>query len=272
MTQGGSGVQPADEAETRPRMRKGERRQQILLELKLRPHLRISELAHRFGVSTETVRRDFEALSADGLLARAHGGGSAPTPGSYPGFDERSRRHLEARERIGACAAALVRPGEAVMIDAGSTTLQMARWLALGDTPCTVLTNSLPLAMTAGASGLVRVILCPGDYDASESAVVGPDAVEFLERHNADRCFIGASGLTEEGVSETVRGFAAIKRAMLRRAANAHLLIERSKMGSQGLARVAGLDRITSVIVNAAPEPPLACALDRAGTTVMVTS
>ena len=112
----------------RPRLRKRDRRSQILLELKLRPHLRISELAERFGVSSETVRRDFEALSADGLLSRAHGGGSAPGRGHYPGLDERSRDRLEERERIGRLAATLVQPGDAVMIDAGSTTLQLARF------------------------------------------------------------------------------------------------------------------------------------------------
>lgn len=56
------------------RVKKSDRRQQILLELKLRPHVRINELAQRFNVSTETVRRDFDALSNDGLIARAHGG------------------------------------------------------------------------------------------------------------------------------------------------------------------------------------------------------
>ena len=264
---------PVQEAEpvARPRLRKRDRRSQILLELKLRPHLRISELAERFGVSSETVRRDFEALSADGLLSRAHGGGSAPGRGHYPGLDERSRDRLEERERIGRLAATLVQPGDAVMIDAGSTTLQLARFLAFNATPCTVLTNSLPLAMTMGQSDAANVILCPGDYLASESAVVGPDAVDFLDRHNVDRCFIGASGLSANGASETVRGFAAIKRAMLRRSAMSHLLIDSGKFDARGLARVGGLDRLSCVVTDTAPGPALGRALNMAGVTVMVT-
>ncbi|MFV0514460.1 MAG: DeoR/GlpR family DNA-binding transcription regulator [Jhaorihella sp.] len=264
---------PVQEAEpdARPRLRKRDRRSQILLELKLRPHLRISELAERFGVSTETVRRDFEALSADGLLNRAHGGGSAPGRGHYPGLDERSRDRLSERERIGRLAATLVEPGDAVMIDAGSTTLQLARFLAFNATSCTVLTNSLPVAMTMGQSDAAGVMLCPGDYLASESAVVGADAVEFIERHSVDRCFIGASGLSGDGASETVRGFAAIKRAMLRRSALVHLLIDSGKIGARGFARVGGLDRLSSVVTDAAPGGALGRALENAGVAVMVT-
>lgn len=242
--------------EERPRLRKSERREQILLELRLRPHIRINELADRFGVSGETVRRDFEALSNDGLLNRAHGGASAPSLGHYPGLDERSGARVEERERIGRYAAALVSPGETVMVDSGSTTLQFARFLAYNGTPCTVITNSLPVAMTLG-HGSARVILCPGDYLASESAAVGTDAVEFLERHNADRCMIGASGLTDDGPSESVRGFAAIKRAMIRRSATSHLLIDSEKFGRRGLARVGSLDEIDSIVVDRAPQGEL---------------
>lgn len=83
------------------RLKKSDRRRQILLELKLRPHVRISELARRFNVSTETVRRDVDALSDDGLISRAHGGASAPAQGHYPGLDERTNTHVEERERIG---------------------------------------------------------------------------------------------------------------------------------------------------------------------------
>ena len=105
------------------RFKKSERRRQILLELKLRPHVRISDLAARFNVSTETVRRDFDALSREGLIARAHGGASAPMQGHYPSLDERESARVEERERIGRRAAELVLEGETVMIDSGSTTI-----------------------------------------------------------------------------------------------------------------------------------------------------
>ena len=256
--------------DTRSRLRKRDRHTQILLELKLRPHIRISEIAEMFGVSTETVRRDFDKLSQDGLISRAHGGASAPTHRQYPDLDERNRARLEERERIGRRAADLVEPGDTVMINSGSTTLQVAQFLAYAGTACTVLTNSLPIAMTIGQSAAADVILCPGDFLASEAAVVGTDAIEFLDRHRADRCFIGASGLSVDGVAETVRGFAAIKRAMLRRCERAHLVIDGFKLGRSGLAHVGNLDGFTSVVLDRAPDEAMRIALDRAGTEVLI--
>lgn len=252
------------------RLRKAERRAQILLELKLHPHVRVSELAERFCVSTETVRRDFQALSAEGLLARAHGGGSAPMRGRHPGLDERSRRETLERERIGRAAAALVQPGDTVMIDAGSTTMQMARFLAFQGTPCTVLTNSLPIAMTLGQNEAAEVILCPGDYLASESAVIGPETVAFIEEHNVDHCFIGATALDGDGVTETARGFAAVKRAMIGRSRRAHLLLVHGKLGKRGFNRVCGLKRLATLIVDSPPDGELGRALEQAGVEVTV--
>lgn len=246
---------------THGKLNKRDRRRQILLELRLHPHVRITDLAERFSVSAETIRRDFATLSEDGLLNRAHGGATAPSQGQYPSFEERSTARIEEREKIGRAAAQLVRPGDTIMIDSGSTTLQLARFLAFANTPCTVVTNSLPVAMTLGRGDAADVILCPGDYLASEAAVVGTDAIEFLERHSVDRCLIGASGLSETGPSETVRGFAAIKRAMLRQSAKSHLLIDCQKFGRKGLARVGTMSDIASVVVDKAPTGELAMAL-----------
>lgn len=251
------------------RVKKSERRQQILLELKLRPHVRISELAQRFKVSTETVRRDFDALSNDGLIARAHGGASAPANGHYPSLDERTSTHIEERERIGLAAAGLFQDGETVMVDSGSTTIEMARALALIGTQCTVITNSIPVAMTLG-HGAVEVLLCPGEYLATESATIGSETLEFLSRFNVDRCMIGSSGFSAEGPSETVRGFAAIKRMMLTRAAKRHLLIDSGKFGRRGLAQVSELAGLDSIVTDTKPTGELLNAINGAEVDILV--
>lgn len=257
-----------DEQNVRPR--KKERRQQILLELKLRPHVRVAELADRFGVSTETVRRDMDALSGDGLIKRAHGGASAPSPAFYPGLDERNRHRLKERERIGRRACHLISAGDTVMIDSGSTTLQLARFLAFEGTPCTVITNSLAVAMTLGESKTVDVVLCPGEYLPRESAVVGTETVEFLQRFNANRCLIGASGLWSGGPSEDVRGFAAVKRAMLKCSEERHLLIDSGKFGHRGRSQVSDLSALSSIVVDTEPDSALFDALTRANVEMLV--
>ncbi|TNF21406.1 MAG: DeoR/GlpR transcriptional regulator [Rhodobacteraceae bacterium] len=251
------------------RLKKSDRRRQILLELKLRPHVRISDLARSFHVSTETVRRDFDALAEDGLIARAHGGASAPAQGHYPSLDERTAARMAERERIGSRAAQLVAEGETVMIDSGATTIQLARALAFRGIRCTVITNSIPVAMTIG-HGAPEVVLCPGEYLAAESAVIGTETLEFLSRFNVDRCMIGASGLSPEGPSETVRGFAAVKRMMLSRAAQRHLLIDSEKFGRKGLARVGDIADLDSIVVETPPEGALLAALEDAEVHILV--
>lgn len=258
------------EETTRPRLKKAERRRMILLELKLRPHVRIAELAERFGVSGETVRRDVDELSEAGLINRAHGGVSAKEQGHYPDYDERSGARLEERERIGRRASQLIQPGDTLMIDSGSTTQQLARFISFEEIRCTVVTNSLPVAMTLGQSIAAEVILCPGDYLPSEAAVVGVDTVEYLAAHKVDRCLIGASGLTADGVGEAIRGFASVKRAMLRQSREKHLLIDGEKFGKPGLSNVSALSELTSVVVDRTPDPDLNAALTGAEVEVIV--
>ncbi|WP_373050627.1 DeoR/GlpR family DNA-binding transcription regulator [Thalassovita aquimarina] len=252
------------------RLRKSERREQILLELRLAPHVRISELAEQFGVTTETIRRDVEDMSREGLLSRAHGGASAAPVGAMQNFDERSRDRVEERSRIGRHAAAMVRPGEVIFIDAGATTLQLARFLAFNGTPVTAITNSLQVAMALGQSSATRVIMCPGDYLPAESAVTGTDAIEFIGRHNADQTFIGASGISERGVSEAVPGFAAVKRAMMRQSPQTHLLIDGNKFGQDCLDIIERPAAFRTVIADRAPEKALKQALVGAGVTISV--
>ncbi|GAB4385132.1 DeoR/GlpR family DNA-binding transcription regulator [Albidovulum sp.] len=264
-----TGAQTGSRVAGRGRTRKADRRRQILSELKLRPHLRISQLARRFNVSTETVRRDIDALADEGLVARDHGGATAPVQGRYPGFEERNRARIEERERIGIRAAELIRDGETVMIDSGSTTVQLARALVARGTQCTVLTNSIAIALTIG-HGAPDVLLCPGTYLPEEAAVIGTETLEYLNRFNVDHCMIGASGLSADGPSETVQGFAAVKRVMLGRARQRHLLIDSQKFGRKGLARVGELADLDTVVVDRRPAGDLLAALRAANVAILV--
>jgi DeoR/GlpR family transcriptional regulator of sugar metabolism len=243
------------------RLRKSERRDRILLELELHPHVRTSELAGQFGVSTETVRRDVEALSQEGLISRAYGGAAAAPMGVQPPFGERERARIEERARIGRYAASLVRPGEVLMIDAGSTTNQLARSLAVTGRDLTVLTNSIPVATALGQNAAIQVILCPGDFLAQEAAVYGPETIEFIGRHNANRAFIGSGGLTCNGITDVNRAAAAIKRRMIRQSGETCLLVDHSKFDVHLVSTVEPLSSLNTVITDAPPTGALAEAL-----------
>ncbi|PZX13607.1 DeoR family transcriptional regulator [Palleronia aestuarii] len=234
------------------RLGKAERRRQILLALRMSPHVRVTELAARFGVTTETVRRDMDALGAEGLLTRAHGGASAPVPG-HRDMHERRLERVTIREQLGRFAASFVSDGDTIMIDAGTTTMEFARALSLAERRVTAITNSLQVAMVLGQSRAARIRLAPGTYMPEEAAIVGTEACEYLSGYNVDACYLGGAGLGEKGVTEIVEGFDAIKRTMMRQSAECRFLIDSSKFGRTFLSRVAECSEIGTLITDAPP-------------------
>ncbi|EYD70454.1 DeoR/GlpR family DNA-binding transcription regulator [Limimaricola hongkongensis] len=255
-------------SEARPA--KAERQAQILMELKLRPHVRIADLAARFSVTPETIRRDLGALDGRGQIRRAYGGATAPFPDTRHGLEARQGTRVEERARIGRAAAALVTPGETLMIDAGATTIEFARYLAIAATPVTVITNCLQVAQLLGGVPGGQVMLCGGRLLAGEGALVGAEAVEALGRYRVDACYLGASAIDEASVSEAVQGFDAVKRAMLAAAARRVVLIDSTKQGRRDFAQVAPLSKIDLVVTDRAPEAGLARSLAAQGVALRV--
>lgn len=251
---------------------KAQRHRRILAALATDPTVRISSLAADFGVSAETVRRDIEELSRQGALRRTYGGASVVHAGRQPELSSRERMAVAERARIGAAAAAMVEPGDVVMLDAGSTTSHFARALAARGIAATVLTNNLNAAadLAAAAQGGLRVVLCPGEVSAAERGVYGSETEAFLRRFNADLAVIGASGLTEEGPCEAISRAAWVKRAMLARAPRRMLLADSGKFGRGLLECVCPLAELTELVTEAAPPQGLAMALGRAGTRVVL--
>lgn len=254
------------------RLKKAERRHQILLELRLKPHVRVSELAAQFGVTTETVRRDMDDLSGEGLLTRAHGGASASLPGQHRSMKERRLERVLERQRLARFAATLVADGDTIMIDAGTTTLEFARALAFSGRRVTAITNGLHVAMMLAQNPAANVRLAPGRYLRDESAVIGTETCDYLASYNVDACFIGAAGLSETGVTEAVEGFPAIKRTMMRQSLRCCFLIDSGKFGQTHLSRVAGFDEIDTLVTDALPGPVLAKGLSAAQARVLVSS
>jgi len=246
--------------------RKALRQQQIVAELATSPIVRISRLAERFGVSTETARRDIEELSRRGIIDRTYGGAATRYIGFQPAVSERDREAVAERRRIAEAAVLLVKPGNVLMIDSGSTTTQFARAVAAASIgPLTVLTNSLAVATTLVDIDAIRVILCPGDLNGRERGVYGADAVEFLRRYYADLAFIGASGLTEDGPTDVESRACSIKRAMVDRAGRTLLLADSSKFGQRHLEVVCPLSRLSGIVTDAAPRKKLAEVIARRG-------
>lgn len=248
---------------------KQQRQEQILNEVRVNAAVRIADLAERFGTSTETIRRDLDLLGRQGLLNRTYGGGTPPVA-FEANMRDRHRLMAKQRWRIAEAAAALVEPGEAIMIDAGSTTLHLALALASLNRPIVAVTNGLAIADALGKSPQIRVIVCPGELNAPQSGMVGPETHQFLSRLNANRAFIGASGLTPEGPTEAESSMAWVKRAMIERARVATLLIDHSKFNINMLEIVCPIEALHEVFTDEQPDAALSEAIQQAGTTLTV--
>lgn len=250
------------------RLGKKERQQRILQELQVHPHVRVATLAERFDVATETIRRDLDALSSDGLLKREFGGASARPMGHQPDFAQRQLSAVAGFERIGMMAADMVRSGDVAMIDAGSTVAQIAPFLAARRTklPRTFLTNCY-----AVVQGMVKladhddVVMCPGQYDRRENAVYGTDTVEYLRRFHANIAFIGASGVSRHGFSDVNRRAVAVKRVMMERSDETWLMVDHTKFDQRYLENVAPLEDLTGIITDREPDREISSLLERAG-------
>ena len=239
------------------RLRKQERQARILAELKTAPAIRVSSIALKFAVSDETIRRDLDELSEGGRLNRTYGGASVAPMGVELSLNERYHIRVEERTTIAQHAMKLVTPGEVLMVDAGSTTTHFANQLAAAFSELTVITNSVAAATTLASSPSIRVILCPGDYDAREGGVFGPETNAFLQRFMANKCFIGASGLTSNGPTEVNSGSAWVKRTMVAQSRRRVLLVDKSKYELPMLELVCPLGDLDDIVVDDAPSKAL---------------
>jgi DeoR/GlpR family transcriptional regulator of sugar metabolism len=242
-----------------------ERRERILRDLKLHAAIRVSHLAKSLGVTTETIRRDLDALGESGIINRTYGGAALPPGQREPAVHERERTQVEERSRIGAHTASLIPAGSVLMIDAGSTTLHFARHLASHAQRLTAITNCVGVATTLGVNGSIRVVLCPGDYMGQEGGVFGTHTADFIRRFNADVAVIGASGIDAQGVTEALSEAVGVKQAMLDMARRRILLVDSGKFEKSHLERVGPLDTLTDIVTERAPRGPLAQAIREAG-------
>jgi DeoR/GlpR family transcriptional regulator of sugar metabolism len=254
----------------RQRLGQQERQAQLLALLRREGTVRIATLAKVFDVTTETARRDLDELAAAGALKRTYGGGASRSLIDEPGIGVRSRARASERGLIAGAAARMVEPGDALMIDCGSTTSAFANVLAARNLHLTVVTNCLPVAHALSTNAHCRVILCPGDYVSREAGTFGVDTVEFIAKFKADKVFIGAGGVGPDGVTDADSRGCSIKRAMMQRADRTVLLLDSSKFDLMHFERICALADIDTLVSEAAPPKKLAASLKGAGVQVSV--
>jgi DeoR/GlpR family transcriptional regulator of sugar metabolism len=222
------------------------RKQLILDTLRRDGQVVAKALATQLAVSEDTVRRDLRELSREGVLQRVHGG-ALPASTALADFGARETVSTAEKLAIGRAAAALIRPGQVVFIDGGTTAVQLARSLDL-NLEATVLTHS-PSVAVALVHSAVEVILIGGRLFKHSLVSVGASAMEAIARVRADSYFMGVTGIhPAAGLSTGDAEEAAIKRAMMAASAETVVLASSEKVGAASPYVIAEAAQATIVL------------------------
>nr|WP_236060776.1 DeoR/GlpR family DNA-binding transcription regulator [Actinacidiphila acididurans] len=229
----------------------------------------VQDLAELTGTSEMTIRRDLDALAAQGVLERVRGGArTLLLRGEEPPFALRAQDAVEAKARIAAEVASLIADGEAVLLDSGTTCLEVAR--LLHHRPVTVMALSLQAIHALSATPGSATLMVPGGRPrAAEGALTGPLTLASLAAVRFDTAVIGCCGLSAaEGLTAYDLDDAAVKKAAITSARRVILATDGSKLGRTAYAYVGPAALLHTVITDtAAPADELA-ALENAGTVV----
>ena len=247
-----------------------QRREAILTEIRTACAVSAEALARRFAVSVETVRRDLRTLQHQGLLERVYGGATRSCGRSSEGsFATRSTRNVARKRVIAELAANLVQPEETIIIDVGTTALEVARALPPSFRG-RVLTNSIPVAMELSGRDGIELLVSGGQVRAGDGACSGAHAEAFFDEFYADRAFLGSGGLhPDAGLTDYYPSEVVVRRTIIAHTAATYVLADSSKLGVIAVHRVCPLDRLTAIITDEEENSAALDALDAAGVTLL---
>jgi DeoR/GlpR family transcriptional regulator of sugar metabolism len=232
----------------------------------------IEELVEQLGVSGMTVRRDLTALAAEGKVIRTHGGAASAERVSFEfEFLNRVRKNQAAKEAIAAAAAGLIQDGQSVMLDSGTTTLELAKRLR-GKRNLTVITTSLPIAAQLQFDRQIEVLLLGGYLRASSPDLSGALTEANLENLRADAAFLGADGIDSKGnVYQDSPELARMLTKMASSAKRVYVVADGSKLGQTALWRFGRLRDWTALLTDSGADRGQIASLKKAGVNVIKT-
>jgi len=249
-----------------------ERRHSLLEILRSQPGLRVPEIARALQVSEGTVRNDLNVLEADGRLTRYHGGAILSEQVSFQNtsFASRHQKHAVEKMRIAQSAAAMVKDGDSILLDASTT----AYYFAMAIKECQrlrVVTNGLDVARLLAQNPTNSVILIGGVLSQDGSSVTGLFSEQIIQEIRIQKAFVSCSGFTiERGMTEVHLEEAQLKRKAIESAAQVIALVNSSKFGNEDLTSFARPEQITCLFTDSGITPQWLENLNRAGICVKV--
>ncbi|MBU2532182.1 MAG: DeoR/GlpR family DNA-binding transcription regulator [Alphaproteobacteria bacterium] len=227
------------------------RRRRILEWIEEEGSVRVRDLAAAFEVSEVTIRQDLERIESEGHITREHGGAylnsiAVQTTNLTPFHQD----NMDKKRRIGELAASLVNDGETLILDAGSTTSELARRLT-GKQNLTIITNALNIAIILGGVPSFTVHLPGGQFKVPTLSVSGEKSVEFFRSIFAGKLFLATAGVSlSAGLTYPSFADLHLKEAMIRAAAHVYLVADSTKINKSSFTRLGTLELIHSFITD----------------------
>jgi DeoR/GlpR family transcriptional regulator of sugar metabolism len=234
------------------------RRKKLLEILRRDGQVRVSQLSETLGATVVTIRSDLDALEEDGYLERTQGGAIQTMKNYYNlEFQRRKQEHMENKKTIAAAAASLVRDGDTLFINSGTTTYFTAVELKQRKN-LNVVTNSISVAIELGGLPTFRVILLGGDISAQYSFTYGDDVKEQISRYRANWAILSVDGVTPgAGITTYHAEESVIDRIMMERATTPIIVADSSKIGRESFSRISVLGSGTVLITDRGVDPSL---------------
>ncbi|MEX0779968.1 MAG: DeoR/GlpR family DNA-binding transcription regulator [Balneolales bacterium] len=228
-----------------------ERHNATLKLLRAKGQVSVEELSKELEVSEVTTRKDLEYLGKHNFLVRIHGGAMQ---NGYLVYDqpveEKGKLYSKEKSAIGKAAANLIEHGDSIIMDAGTTVVQVA--LQINKRDLTILTSGINVAMSLLRLKDVDLIMLGGMVRANSACVVGPYAEQIVQEHSCRKYFLGVDGFDlERGLSTTNTLEAHLNRVMINSSQQTIVVTDSSKFGRRGLSRICGIESINMVVTDA---------------------
>jgi DeoR family transcriptional regulator, fructose operon transcriptional repressor len=230
----------------------------------------VGELCDYFSVSSATIRNDLRDLEQTGRVLRAHGGAMVRTK---TGFELDSREKIvhnsAEKQKIAAAALNLVEDGDTIILDTGTTTIELAK-LMDQRSDITVITNDLLIALVLEEHESVNTIVLGGTLRSNFHCTIGAEGASLLSRLSVDKAFMAANSFSiEKGATTPDLGHAETKASMIARAGKVILLADSSKFGRNSFAQFASVEQIDMIVTDSAGSK-LLTELEQTGIEVVV--
>lgn len=228
-----------------------ERKEKILEYVRENRKATVQELCDSCSVSSATIRNDLRELEGSGLLVRTHGGALVKNKAKFElGTNEKKVLYQEEKADIAEKALTFIEDGDTIILDTGTTTLELARRLGRKRN-LTVVTNDLDTALILDEIGIEKIVMLGGLLRSGFHCTIGNIGTGILASLNVDKAFMGVNGFSfEKGATTPDLQHAEIKKAMIDAAAKVYMLFDHSKMGRKAFARFAELNEVDAVVTD----------------------